>query len=275
MLLATPWLLVGAACSGDDGSDDLSGGSDNVVGDGSMDNAGSGGTTPTGSGGSTNVSTSAGGSGGSSGTPTNGGGSTSTGGSQQTGAGGMSGDIPDDLPAAPGETGIFVGMTAAHNLIRESLDVEPPLPDLTWNQDLADFAQEWADTLANDTNCGTIFHRDQRMYGENIAFEGTTSRAGLVYPPEEAVTSWAAEVTCWDYGTILGNGQPTSSSESCDPVCISAQHSSGCGHYTQLVWRNTRQVGCGYASCNDGQFTNGVWVCNYSPPGNFVGQTPY
>jgi len=276
LLFGAPWLLAGAACGGESGDDPLSDDSDTAVGQGSMDNAGSGGTMAMGAGGGTSGSPSTGGRGGSSGTTTGGGGSTSTGGAQQAGGAGMSSEIPDELPAAPGETGLFVGMTAAHNAVRAGLDLDPPLPDLTWNPSLADFAQQWANTLANSTNCGTIFHRDQRMYGENIATEGTTSPAGIMYPPERAVESWANEVICWDYGTILGNGQPTSSSESCDPMCIADQHSSGCGHYTQLVWRNTKEVGCGYATCNDPRgFHDGIWVCNYSPPGNFVGQAPY
>lgn len=283
LLFGAPWLLAGAACSGDDG-DDLTQDGDNGVAQGSMDKAGSGGSMAMGAGGGTSVVPSTGGVGGS-GTSTGGGGSISMGGSMSGGGlsgggmssgGGGSSEIPGDLPAAPGETGIFVGMTAAHNAIRAGLDLDPPLPDLTWNQSLADFAQQWANTLANDTNCGTIFHRDQRMYGENIAFSGIKGAGTIMYPPEEAVESWAAEVLCWDYGTILGNGQPTSSSESCDAKCIADQHSSGCGHYTQLVWRNTKEVGCGYATCvDDNGFSDGVWVCNYSPPGNFVGQAPY
>ncbi|HEU4579671.1 MAG TPA: CAP domain-containing protein [Polyangiaceae bacterium] len=224
-------------------------------------------------GGTTNVLPPSG-SGGATGTATGSGGR--AGGAGSTSSDGGNGGLDGDLPAAPGETGIFVGMTAAHNAVRQGLDLDPPLPDLTWNQDLSDFAQQWADTLANSTNCGTIFHRDQRMYGENIAFAGIKGAGTIMYPPEDAVASWAEEVLCWDYGTILGNGQPTASSESCDAKCIAAQHSSGCGHYTQLVWRNTREVGCGYATCvsSDG-FSDGIWVCNYSPPGNFIGQTPY
>ena len=276
LVLSAPWLLAGTACSGDD-DDELTDDGDNVVGQGSMDNGGSGGSMAMGTGGGTSVVPSTGGRGGSSGTTMGAGGSVSTGGAQQSGGGGMSSSIPGELPAAPGETGIFVGMTAAHNAIRAGLDLDPPLPDLTWNEDLSEFAQQWADTLANSTNCGTIFHREQRMYGENIATKGIRGGgATIMYPPEDAVESWAEEVICWDYGTILGNGQPTSSSESCDPDCIADQHSSGCGHYTQLVWRNTREVGCGYATCVDRNgYSDGIWVCNYSPPGNFIGQTPY
>jgi pathogenesis-related protein 1 len=43
------------------------------------------------------------------------------------------------------------------------------------------------------------------------------------------------------------------------------------GHYTQLVWRNTKNVGCAKAEL-DG---NIIIVCNYDPPGNIVGRTPY
>jgi len=47
-----------------------------------------------------------------------------------------------------------------------------------------------------------------------------------------------------------------------------------CGHYTQVVWSGTTHVGCAAAidaSCEWAQ----VWVCQYSPPGNYMGQTAY
>lgn len=38
-----------------------------------------------------------------------------------------------------------------------------------------------------------------------------------------------------------------------------------CGHYTQIVWPTTEEVGCGMAVCPSmGQ----VWVCRYRPKGN-------
>ena len=43
------------------------------------------------------------------------------------------------------------------------------------------------------------------------------------------------------------------------------------GHFTQLVWKGSTQIGCGVASCGGQNF----WVCRYSPPGNFNVSTQY
>jgi pathogenesis-related protein 1 len=52
------------------------------------------------------------------------------------------------------------------------------------------------------------------------------------------------------------------------------------GHYTQMVWKNTKEVGCATATVS-GKSSSGLsgvvvyLVCRYSPPGNIVGQKPY
>ena len=43
------------------------------------------------------------------------------------------------------------------------------------------------------------------------------------------------------------------------------------GHYTQMVWRDTTRLGCGEAQCKGMLMV----VCNYDPPGNYIGQKPY
>jgi pathogenesis-related protein 1 len=66
------------------------------------------------------------------------------------------------------------------------------------------------------------------------------------------VDAWGNEVNYYSYAD-----------NSCSGVC---------GHYTQLVWQSTREVGCAMAVCGD---KAQIWVCTYHPAGNFVGQKPY
>jgi pathogenesis-related protein 1 len=266
---ALPCLSLVVACSSDPAfDDDVVGSSAGSSAAGAASGAagaanaaagsGTGGTRSAGRGGAAN---------GGAGAVTSSGGADSRGGvSSGNDAGGAGGQDTSEASAGAGETGIFVGMTAAHNAARRALGIEPALPDLTWSPELAVVAQDWSDTLAG--NCGSIEHRMPNMYGENIAQRGST-RLVQAFSPEEAVDGWVSEDACWDYGTIRGT-------ESCDMDCATAVHSNGCGHYTQVIWRNTKRVGCGYSTCDGGDgFTYEIWVCNYDPPGNYVGQTPY
>jgi hypothetical protein len=46
------------------------------------------------------------------------------------------------------------------------------------------------------------------------------------------------------------------------------------GHFTQIVWKDTTQVGCATVSCSDLKNVGGAapyTVCNYGTPGNYAG----
>ena len=43
----------------------------------------------------------------------------------------------------------------------------------------------------------------------------------------------------------------------------------GTGHFTQVVWKGSREVGFGYAQARDGYYYG---VANYYPAGNFIGE---
>jgi len=132
-------------------------------------------------------------------------------------------------------------MLAAHNEIRARMMVGP----LVWSARLAAVAQEWADFLLAHRE---FEHRSKRMYGENLfQTTGADPHATVI----EVVQAWADEVKDYDY-----------KSNGCRRVC---------GHYTQIVWKDTKQVGCAVAR---DPFRE-VWVCNYDPPGNYVGRRPY
>jgi uncharacterized protein YkwD len=180
----------------------------------------------------------------------------------------------DSSSASNGETGRLVGITAAHNAVRAMVSTQPPLPPLTWSPTLAEYAQQWATQLAsNPSTCAAPMHRSgtdlkTKNYGENLAAFSGRGQIGDVSTAQQAVNGWASEVACWTYGSIQGT-------EKCDMTCTTNLYSDGCGHYTQIVWRKSLELGCGVATCQNGQDTEDIWICNYSPAGNVVGQTPY
>ncbi len=56
-----------------------------------------------------------------------------------------------------------------------------------------------------------------------------------------------------------------------DNTCHAPEGKS-CGHFTQIVWRKTTEIGCGRAICDD---NSQIWLCIYFPVGNIEGETPY
>jgi pathogenesis-related protein 1 len=158
-------------------------------------------------------------------------------------------------PATDPNATLAKEMVAAHNQVRASAKPKPssPLPPLTWSPEAAKVAQAWAN------QCKFEHNRNRGKYGENLAAAappGSKTNPG-------AVMDWASEAADYSY-----------SSNKCAPGKV-------CGHYTQLVWRDTTQVGCATVICTKNspfgaQFPKWqLWVCDYTPPGNFVGQKPY
>jgi pathogenesis-related protein 1 len=163
-------------------------------------------------------------------------------------------------------------MTAAHNKARAAVMTTPAIAPLSWSPTLAAYAQEWADSQALSA-CENSQHRSgqdlsKKNYGENLAIFGSGGAGAKASTAEQALAGWAAEVSCWTYGAI-------ETTEKCDQTCYTNMHSDGCGHFTQVVWRKTTEVGCGVATCKSGNLNYDVWICNYSPAGNIVGQAPY
>ena len=166
----------------------------------------------------------------------------------------------DDLcrTAAQPEEGRLAGIVVAHNAVRERVthpEPTPALPPMRWSESLAATADCYARDLAS-RDCSLV--HSASPYGENLAWF-----AGREPTAEDVVEAWASERSCYSFGTFMGT-------DACSSEC---DRSGGCGHYTQIAWRQSTEVGCGYATCKDG--AGEVWVCNYDPPGNFVGDLPY
>ncbi|KAI9038340.1 putative extracellular SCP domain protein Pry1 [Aspergillus affinis] len=160
--------------------------------------------------------------------------------------------------------------------------------DLLWNETLTDYAHAWAQkckwkhsvswlSLIHPSNqssspsCHLAASRtDKTMsnvvctqhgpYGENLAFGYPNASA--------AIAAWGDEVRHYDFQKPTGFTEET-------------------GHFTQLVWKATKQVGCaavdcGYTGDDDNakdasgryRYAQGWYVvCEYLPPGNVMDGT--
>ncbi|XP_062177306.1 pathogenesis-related protein 1-like [Alnus glutinosa] len=127
----------------------------------------------------------------------------------------------------------------AHNTARSQVGVGP----ITWDANLAAYAQNYANQRKGD--CRLV--HSGGPYGENLAWS-SGDLTGTA-----AVALWVGEKSNYNYNSNS---------------CVGGV----CGHYTQVVWRNSVRLGCAKVRCNNG----GTFIgCNYDPRGNYVGQRPY
>lgn len=145
----------------------------------------------------------------------------------------------ENAVATPVSSSLAREMVLLHNAVRLRVGTAP----LKWSEQLASVAQEWANGLMQN---GQFVHSHNPKYGENLY-----EISGAPGTPAGVVKAWAEEVSDYDYG-----------SNTCRGVC---------GHYTQVIWNDTKEVGCAVARGGGRE----VWVCEYAPPGNWVGRKPY
>ncbi len=112
------------------------------------------------------------------------------------------------------------------------------VPPVSWSEKLAAGARSYAET------CPTG-HSDT-SYGENLSWASYDMGVNSV------VKMWYDEEPQYDYSK---------------PGFV-----SGVGHFTQVVWKDTAEIGCARVSgCGPaGSVMANTWVCRYAPPGNFV-----
>lgn len=137
---------------------------------------------------------------------------------------------------------------AVHNRERQNLGLEP----LSWNQALSQAAQQWADHLAATGRFEHAPENRSTPEGENL-WAGTKG----YYPPEAMVDAWIREKKFFRPGLFPAN----SITGKVEDI----------GHYTQVVWRATRQVGCAQAA----SASEDILVCRYAEAGNYRGERPF
>lgn len=122
---------------------------------------------------------------------------------------------------------------------------------MTWSDQLAASAQAWANHLAQITDLEHDTNAGAAGQGENL-YAGFNSAGGITFV--SAVTDWVNEQANY-HGENIGDGD-----------------FEAYGHYTQVIWPETTQVGMATATGSNG------WtyiVGRYSPAGNVVGKSAY
>ncbi len=170
------------------------------------------------------------------------------------------GDDPPPPPVdAPAEPLDLAGITQLHNDVRAMVATTDPLPALVWNPQLAATAAAWVAACRDQlAPMGLIDHNQGRSMdhpyyvGENVFGASGPPTAST---PRDAVMAWSTEGASYDYAT-----------NTCS--------ASTCGHYTQIVWRATTELGCAVGDCASLTFRRTL-VCNYGPGGNVGNVRPY
>ena len=127
---------------------------------------------------------------------------------------------------------------------------------MTWDDNLQSSAKTWAEGCVHE-------HPDnlaQLGIGQNL-YARTVKTINLT----RGVDYWYDEKQFYTYDS---------------QQCAAGEE---CGHYQQVVWANSRHVGCAVQHCKPlknlpepSEGSEGMlFVCDYRPPGNYLNQHPY
>ena len=138
-----------------------------------------------------------------------------------------------------------------HNQLREQyFQGYALIRSATLEQDAQSRANYLAKTGKFSHDPSNLSHK----YGENLFAFSENSTPNF----KSIIQKWYKEGSYYDYETN------------------SCQSGKVCGHYTQIIWKNSQKIGCASAQYQKGRFKNGyVTVCKYYPYGNIIGQRPY
>lgn len=129
-------------------------------------------------------------------------------------------------------------------------------PSLTLSDSLNATAQAYAEKLLQTGSFRHSNREERNDAGENLYYAMLAAPSHLATYGDDVVRAWYDEVSYYDYSN--------------------ASFSSRTGHFTQVVWKNTTELGCGVAQGTESrsgyEFTKIYVVCHYQTAGNYMGQ---
>lgn len=138
-------------------------------------------------------------------------------------------------------------------------------PALELDDALSKTAQAYAEYLAANNK----FEHSKNGHGENLYMMSSSASLTNLAGSKNNYLKW--KYSHFDF--CLGDKATQSWYNEIKDYDFNKPGFSGkVGHFTQVVWKNSKKLGVGIAFANDGR--KAVVVANYSPPGNYLGQFP-
>ena len=131
-----------------------------------------------------------------------------------------------------------------HNYYRS---LQQNTPNLEKSQDLCDIAQAYAEELAEKG----IFQHSGNSYngewmGENLYVTYSPGRPRI--DSNTPADNWYSEISQYNFTQSV--------------------YVPGAGHFTQMIWKSSQYIGCGFARGKYSSYNAIQIVCNYYPGGN-------
>ncbi|KAF8374710.1 hypothetical protein PRIPAC_81139 [Pristionchus pacificus] len=163
------------------------------------------------------------------------------------------------IPAAE-----VTAILSSHNALRRSISAGTyvakgkkmpaavtPIPDLTWDCDIAKSAQAVSNTcvFAHSTNRVNL--------GENLYTMWSSNKVSFTGQGKAASDSWANEFQQYGWADVK----------------LTAAVFNTAAHATQMAWAKSTKIGCGMTLCQNGNSV--IVACQYRDQGNMLNQNVY
>jgi len=154
----------------------------------------------------------------------------------------------------------------AHNVVREYAGIRP----LEWSDDLEEMAAARVQKLAHEGCYIEHSSTNDRMGAHGFYYVGENLYKVINMVPTgvDITDAWYAEIEDYTFGKV---------GRACVRQRCASRQSPPCtvGHFTQVMWHESKRLGCARAECPNQAKRTFVAVCNYGEGGNIVDHLPF